>query len=171
MSLSAGFHPESNGQTERLNQDLETILKCMTANNHPLGLYSLCGQKTLTIPFAPLLQDCLLSSASLDTPIHYSLSKKWRLQFPLLNSLINAAARHGKSTDSSSLRSLRSTSTRPIADADLLPLCALAKEPGSPLRTFPCGWNPINIPRGSLAPSRLPGKLTQLLIIYTCLSL
>ncbi len=55
MSLSAGFHPESNGQSERLNQDLETTLKCMTANNHPLGLYSLCGQKTLTIPFAPLL--------------------------------------------------------------------------------------------------------------------
>lgn len=32
-SLSSGFHPESNGQTERLNQDLETTLRCMTANN------------------------------------------------------------------------------------------------------------------------------------------
>lgn len=33
VSLSSGFHPESNGQTERLNQDLETTLRCMTANN------------------------------------------------------------------------------------------------------------------------------------------
>ncbi len=32
-SLSSGFHPESNGQTERINQDLETILRCMAANN------------------------------------------------------------------------------------------------------------------------------------------
>ncbi len=29
VSLSSGFHPESNGQTERLNQDLETTLRCM----------------------------------------------------------------------------------------------------------------------------------------------
>ncbi|KAK3518249.1 hypothetical protein QTP70_034616 [Hemibagrus guttatus] len=33
VSLSSGFHPESNGQTERLNQDLETTLRCMAANN------------------------------------------------------------------------------------------------------------------------------------------
>ncbi len=32
-SLSSGFHPESNGQTERINQDLETTLRCMVANN------------------------------------------------------------------------------------------------------------------------------------------
>lgn len=33
VSLSSGFHPESNGQTERVNQDLETTLRCMVANN------------------------------------------------------------------------------------------------------------------------------------------
>lgn len=33
VSLSSGFHPESNGQTERLNQDLETTLRCMATNN------------------------------------------------------------------------------------------------------------------------------------------
>lgn len=32
-SLSSGFHPESNGQTERINQDLETTLRCMAASN------------------------------------------------------------------------------------------------------------------------------------------
>ncbi len=32
-SQSSGFHPESNGQAERINQDLETTLRCMAANN------------------------------------------------------------------------------------------------------------------------------------------
>lgn len=33
VSLSSGFHPESNGQTERLNQDLETTLRCLASTN------------------------------------------------------------------------------------------------------------------------------------------
>ncbi|KAI3376164.1 hypothetical protein L3Q82_016689 [Scortum barcoo] len=33
-SLSSGFHPQSNGQTERMNQELETALRCM-ASQHP----------------------------------------------------------------------------------------------------------------------------------------
>ncbi|KAI3374620.1 hypothetical protein L3Q82_021194 [Scortum barcoo] len=33
VSLSSGYHPESNGQTERLNQELETCLKCLVAQN------------------------------------------------------------------------------------------------------------------------------------------
>ncbi|KAI3373892.1 hypothetical protein L3Q82_022461, partial [Scortum barcoo] len=31
--LSSGYHPESNGQTERLNQELETCLRCLVAQN------------------------------------------------------------------------------------------------------------------------------------------
>ncbi|KAI3351293.1 hypothetical protein L3Q82_005837 [Scortum barcoo] len=33
VSLSSGYHSESNGQTERLNQELETCLKCLVAQN------------------------------------------------------------------------------------------------------------------------------------------
>ena len=33
-SLSVGYHPQTNGQTERANQDLETALRCVTAR-HP----------------------------------------------------------------------------------------------------------------------------------------
>ncbi|KAJ7991253.1 hypothetical protein DPEC_G00295400 [Dallia pectoralis] len=33
VSLSSGFHPQSNGQTEQANQDLETALRCMVADN------------------------------------------------------------------------------------------------------------------------------------------
>ena len=33
VSLSSGFHPQSNGQTEGMNQDLETILRCLINHN------------------------------------------------------------------------------------------------------------------------------------------
>ena len=33
VSLSSGFHPQSNGQSERANQDLETTLRCLVSSN------------------------------------------------------------------------------------------------------------------------------------------
>ncbi|XDV37137.1 hypothetical protein PO909_006790 [Leuciscus waleckii] len=33
VSLSSGFHPQSNGQTERANQDLERVLRCLVPKN------------------------------------------------------------------------------------------------------------------------------------------
>lgn len=33
VSLSSGFHPQSNGQTERANQLLETVLRCLASQN------------------------------------------------------------------------------------------------------------------------------------------
>ena len=33
VSLSSGFHTQSNGQTKRANQSLETVLRCLCANN------------------------------------------------------------------------------------------------------------------------------------------
>ena len=35
-SLSSGYHPQTNGQTERANQDLEAALRCVTSN-HPVS--------------------------------------------------------------------------------------------------------------------------------------
>ena len=32
-SLTSGYHPEANGQTERLNQQLETGLRCLVSQN------------------------------------------------------------------------------------------------------------------------------------------
>ncbi len=32
-SLSSGFHPQTNGQCERANEDLERMLRCLTSNN------------------------------------------------------------------------------------------------------------------------------------------
>ena len=33
VSLSSGFHPQSNGQTKRANQSMETVLRCLCAHN------------------------------------------------------------------------------------------------------------------------------------------
>ena len=33
MSLSSGYHPQTNGQTERANQDLEAALRCVAFQN------------------------------------------------------------------------------------------------------------------------------------------
>uniref|UniRef100_A0A3B1KG24 Gypsy retrotransposon integrase-like protein 1 n=1 Tax=Astyanax mexicanus TaxID=7994 RepID=A0A3B1KG24_ASTMX len=33
VSLSSGFHPQSNGQTERVNQDLERTLRCLASSS------------------------------------------------------------------------------------------------------------------------------------------
>lgn len=55
-SLSSGYHPETNGQTERANQTLETVLRCVCANNPA----SWSGQ----LPFVEYSINSHVSSAS-----------------------------------------------------------------------------------------------------------
>lgn len=33
VSMSSGYHPQSNGQTERVNQELEMCLRCLVSQN------------------------------------------------------------------------------------------------------------------------------------------
>jgi hypothetical protein len=47
-SLSSGFHLQSNGQSERANQDLETTLRCLVSTNPTES----CGRQLVWVEYA-----------------------------------------------------------------------------------------------------------------------
>eukprot|EP00064_Thunnus_orientalis_P017628 superscaffoldBa00003800_g17712 len=49
-SLSSGFHPQTNGQTERMNQELETALRCMASQNPSSWSSQLLWEKEVSCP-------------------------------------------------------------------------------------------------------------------------
>ncbi len=114
-SLSSGFHPESNGQTECINQDLETTLRCMAANNPTSwATYIIWAEydhnthqssATGLFPF-----ECRFGC----TP-HCSLKKSDRLTFPQPGVLSNAVIRPGGRLGAPFFRPPRDTNVRLIA--------------------------------------------------------
>lgn len=65
VSLSSGFHPQTNGQTERTNQDLESALRCVaSANPSSWSTY---------LPWVELSHNSLVSSATGLSPFEASL--------------------------------------------------------------------------------------------------
>ncbi|KAK7940550.1 hypothetical protein WMY93_003876 [Mugilogobius chulae] len=78
-SLSSGFHPQSNGQAERANQNLETALRCVTAR-HPTAWssflpwveYAHNSMSSSATGFSPFMA-CMGSSH----PCFLLKSKKW----------------------------------------------------------------------------------------------
>lgn len=65
VSLSLGYHPQSNGQTERTNQSLESMLRCVTAR-HPAA-WSSC------LPWVEYAHNSLVSAVSGVSPFMASL--------------------------------------------------------------------------------------------------
>ena len=65
VSLTSGFHPQSNGQTKRANQCLETVLRCLCANNPaswsiqlPWAEYAINGHTSAASKLSPF--ECCL---------------------------------------------------------------------------------------------------------------
>lgn len=65
VSLSSGYHPQSNGQTERANQDLGSALRCISARN-PATWSSY-------LPWIEYAHNSLVSSATGMSPFMVSL--------------------------------------------------------------------------------------------------
>lgn len=96
VSMSSGYHPQSNGQTERLNQGLETCLRCLVSQNQDGGVTTSPGWNTPTTPFLRLPQVCHPSSAPMGTSPPCSRPMKWRSRFPQPTPWSDAAARFGR---------------------------------------------------------------------------
>lgn len=75
-------HPESNNETERLNQQLETGLRCLVSEN-PSTWHKHLDWVEFAHNSLPLPPTCLLSSVFLITPPLSSLPKSLRLPFCL----------------------------------------------------------------------------------------
>lgn len=64
-SLSSGFHPQTNGQTERANQDLEVALRCMASRD--------ATSWTKSLPWIEYAHNSLPTSATGLSPFHCCL--------------------------------------------------------------------------------------------------
>ena len=104
VSLSSGYHPQSNGQTERLNQDLETTLRCLASTN-PTTWSS-------QLPWVEYSHNSLPCSASGLSPFQCSLGYQPPLfpeverevEVPSVNAFIRRCRRTWRTARSSLLR-------------------------------------------------------------------
>ena len=82
VSLTSGFHPQANGQTERKNQEMETTLRCMVSN-HPTAW----SKQLLWVEYA---HNTLISSATGLSPFQCAYSFQPLLFSAFLNLLRTA---------------------------------------------------------------------------------
>ena len=127
VSLFSGFHPQSNRQTERMNQDLETILCCLMNHNpaswsehpHLLFYWTFALPMHLWVSASTICQSrkggCLPISTSLRLPLPAHLDQA-------RTALLKSADRYAAAATSI---------------AHLLPPTRLARRSGSPHVTCP----------------------------------
>lgn len=109
VSLTSGFHPQTNGQTERANQDLETALRCVTASNPSTW--------STFLPWIEYAHNSLVSSATGLSPFQASLgyqpplfpSEEVDLAVPSVQHHLQRCQRVWKKTRAALLRSTAKT--------------------------------------------------------------
>ena len=151
VSLSSGFHPQSNGQAERMNQEMETV--CALASHNP----SSWSKQLLWIEYA---HNTLPSSATGLSPFQCS----WGYQPPLFPEQEHEASVPSVQHSSGVVNALGCrpappfctpptvTNGLPIDVASLHPVTLWGSVSGY-LRTFPSEWSPRSWLPGSWAHS------------------
>uniref|UniRef100_A0A8C8DF58 Gypsy retrotransposon integrase-like protein 1 n=1 Tax=Oryzias sinensis TaxID=183150 RepID=A0A8C8DF58_9TELE len=137
-SLSSGFHPQTNGQTERTNQDLESALRCVCSQNP-----SSWSNHLSWIEYA---HNSLVSSATGRSPFEAYLgyqpplfpSEEVDLTVPSVADHIRRCRRVWSATRQSLLRATqRAKTSADRQTACQLHLTLLDRRFGCPPRTFP----------------------------------
>ncbi len=144
VSLSSGYHPHSNGQTERANQDLERMLRCVVSQNQ-----SSWSQQLSWVEYA---HNSLPVSGTGLSPFECSLG----YQPPIFSSLesedaVPSAHAPGAGPDRPSSRWGYAPRPRLIATGQGLPSMSSVKKCGFHLRTFLSVPFVTNLPLKSLA--------------------
>ncbi|XP_043952230.1 uncharacterized protein LOC122819513 [Gambusia affinis] len=65
VALTSGFHPQTNGQTERMNQELESSLRCLTSTNP--------ADWSIFLPWVEYAHNCHVSAATGRSPFEASI--------------------------------------------------------------------------------------------------
>ncbi|XP_043977886.1 uncharacterized protein LOC122833953 [Gambusia affinis] len=65
VALTSGFHPQTNGQTERMNQELESSLRCLTSTNP--------ADWSIFLPWVEYAHNCHVSTATGRSPFEASI--------------------------------------------------------------------------------------------------
>ncbi len=145
LSLSSGFHPQSNGQTERANQDLERMLRCLDSQN----------------PSSWSQQLSWVEHAHNSLPVS-ATGRVWnpKSRSPLPTLLSRGAIAPGAGLDRPCSRWGRAPRLRPIATGLSLPSTSLVEKCGFQLRIFLSGPSVI-----SLLPNLLAHLLSPRLLV------
>lgn len=85
VSLSSGFHPQTNGQAEWANQELEAALQCVASTNQTTWSEHL--------PWIEYAHNCLTSSATGVSPFEASLGFQPPL-FPAIEGDLSVSVQH-----------------------------------------------------------------------------
>lgn len=107
VSLSSGFHPQSNGQTERANQELESFLRCVTSENPSTW--------SSQLPWVEYAHNSLINASSGLSPFQCSLgyqpplfpSQEQEIAVPSVQKFIRRCEKTWRRARASLLRSSR----------------------------------------------------------------
>ncbi len=159
VSLSSGFHPQSNGQTERANQDLERMLRCVVSKNP-----SSWSQQLSIVEYA---NNTLPVSSTGLSPFECSVGYQPPI-FPSLESEVAVPTPSSRGVTALGLEPVRLYSKwghaprpKPTATGLGLPYTSWVKKCGFLPRSFLSAPCPINLHPNSLARSMSPKSLVR----------
>ena len=159
VSLTSGFHPQSNGQTERANQCLETVLRCLCANNPaswstqlPWAEYAINGHTSAASKLSPF--ECCLGYRP---PLFPSQEEEVRVSSAV--AFIRRCKQTWRATRTNLVRAVQQMKEQADRRRRPVPPTGLASVCGSRQRTSPSEEAHVSLHPGTWGPSSSPTSL------------